>query len=94
MKKTVVCEIPKERCSVRTESGHCSLGKGYECQLVVEKCEGCGKIENGYCSVYIFPETKWRAGNCPAATHIEPEELTPQQQAKMRIGQQKHGKKR
>jgi len=91
VKKTAVCEIPKEHCNARTKDGYCSLGKEYKCQPVVEKCEDCEKIENGYCSVYIFPAAKWRAGNCPVATHIKSEELTAQQKAKIRIGQQKHG---
>lgn len=95
MKKLILCNIPKEYCNARTTEGHCSLGSGYECQPVIEKCrenKGCEKIENGYCSVYIFPEAKWRSGNCPAATHLEIEELTAKQKAKMRVGQQKHTK--
>ena len=93
MKKPMLCNIPKEYCNVRTKEGHCGLGVGYECQPVVEKCKengSCEKIENGYCSVYIFPSTKWRAGDCPAATNIEQQELTAKQKAKIRVGQQKH----
>lgn len=92
MKKSILCKIPKKFCNVRTEDGCCSLGAAYKCQPVVEKCkenDGCEKIENGYCSVYIFPKAKWKIGNCPMATHIKPEELSKKDQMKRRVGQQK-----
>lgn len=95
MKKPILCKIPKKFCNVRTEDGCCSLGAAYKCQPVVEKCkenDGCKKIENGYCSVYIFPKRKWAAGDCPMATHLEVEELSKKEQMKRRVGQQKRRK--
>ena len=91
------CEIPKTVCNLRDKDGYCSLG--YECQPVIDKClegeEGtsCEKIENGYCKVYIFPETKWRSGPCPMATHLEKKELSRREQMKTRVGQQKQRKR-
>lgn len=81
------CEVPKIFCNLRDEDGYCSLG--YECQPVIDKCEGCEKIENGYCQVYIFPEAKWRVGDCPMATHLKKKELSKKEQMKIRVGQQK-----
>lgn len=87
------CTIPKTVCSLRDKDGYCSLG--YECHPVIDKClngEGgasCERIENGYCKVYIFPEVKWRGGNCPMATHLKKKELNIKEQNKIRVGQQK-----
>jgi len=83
------CAVPKPKCSLKTIDGQCSLG--YECQPVVEKCAGCEKIVNNYCSAYIYPAAKWRIG-CPLATHIKIDLLTKKQQMKTRIGQQKQRK--
>jgi hypothetical protein len=88
------CEIPKTVCNLRDEDGYCSLG--YECQPVIDRClegESCERIENGYCKVYIFPEAKWRSGNCPMATHLKKKELSRKEQMKTRIGQQKQIKR-
>lgn len=85
------CNIPKKYCSIRDKEGYCGLGKDYECQPVVDRCkedEGCERIENGYCKAYIFPASKWRAGNCPLATHLKLEPETKKQQMKRRVGQQ------
>jgi len=68
-------------------------------QPVVEKCIGCKNInkmivkgvEGDYCIVYLYPETKWRSGDCPMATHLKVEEKVSS--AKKRAGQQKHKKK-
>ncbi len=38
---------------------------------IVPKCEGCGNVLDSRCKAYMFPEAKWRTGNCPMATHIE-----------------------
>jgi len=90
------CEIPKTICNLRDKDGYCSLG--YVCQPVIDKClegeEGrsCERIENGYCKVYIFPEAKWRVGNCPMATHLK-RELSNKEQMKIRVGQQKQKKR-
>jgi hypothetical protein len=51
---------------------------------IVEKCYGCGKtvtqtvmltgeVEVLFCGTYAMPETKWRIGNCPMATHLQKE---------------------
>jgi hypothetical protein len=92
MKEIAKCQIPKERCNARDKNGYCSLGNGQICQPVIDKCEGCERVDNGYCSVYIYPAVKWRANNrCPMATHVELEESNKKSQIKKRAGQQKHG---
>ena len=42
-------------------------------QPIIDKCEGCQHVENGYCTSYLYPSAKWRAGNCPMATHTKAE---------------------
>ena len=95
-KRREKCTIPKTKCPLRDEDGYCSLG--YRCHPVIDKClngeygKSCEKIENGYCTVYLFPEAKWRSGNCPMATHLGTKELDKNNQLKTRIGQQKQKK--
>lgn len=45
-----------------------------------------GEDEMDFCSAYAFPETRWRLGKCPLATHIETES---QKKERIRVGQQK-----
>lgn len=68
---------------------------------VVEKCGGCENkvnftlpkspiiIQLG-CNAYLYPEAKWRVGDCPMATHLEKEET--KKPGKIRWGQQKQVK--
>lgn len=86
------CTIPKSLCNARDKDGYCKLGVGNVCQPIIEQCEGCKRIDNGYCSVYINPKVKWSHDKkCPLASHliILVEES---QKGKSRIGQQKHKK--
>jgi len=57
---------------------------------VVDECEGCIRVAEGYCSVYLYPKAKWRLGKCNMATHTKIEE---EQKNKIRVGQQKQKKK-
>lgn len=43
-------------------------------EKISDKCEGCGKVDGDYCSVYLFPNSKWGAGDCPVVTHLSREE--------------------
>jgi hypothetical protein len=82
-----ICDVPKKFCNLRKEDGLCRLER--PCLPVVEQCEGCKKIENGYCTSYIAPVIKWSGEkNCPLSTNIKLE----YNKDKVRIGQQK-GKK-
>jgi hypothetical protein len=51
---------------------------GGECRGVVEKCEGCARVEQWptgqYCTSYPAPEKRWTLGLCNLATHIKLEE--------------------
>ena len=44
---------------------------------IVEKCEGCARINvvdnEKFCKTYANPEAKWRNGFCNFATHAKPE---------------------
>lgn len=60
-------------------------------EKISDKCEGCKKVDGEYCSVYLFPQAKWRIGNCPMAVHLKREE---DEKEKQRVGQQKHKKAR
>ncbi len=43
---------------------------------LVAKCSGCAHvINNRFCDAYLYPETKWSAGNCPLCTTIEKVEV-------------------
>lgn len=82
----IKCNIPKEFCNVRNPDGTCAINQ--ICEPVVEQCEGCSKVENGYCKIYIRPSVKWRFGRtCSSATHIKTEAEI--QREKRRVGQQK-----
>jgi hypothetical protein len=49
----------------------------------------CNKIiQEDKCQVFGFPQSKWRFGNCPMASHIV-KEITKEKQ---RVGQQKQQK--
>ncbi len=52
----------------------CTQEEG-QCQPIVEKCEGCGRVdpigEEKYCAVYAMPEHQWSNGICNMATHIK-----------------------
>jgi hypothetical protein len=85
----VECKIPKEFCNVR-KNGKCTLN--IQCQKIIEQCEGCDRVENGYCKAYINPTSKWVDGKiCPMATHVE---QSSKKDKKVRVGQQKQSKKR
>ncbi len=51
---------------------------GGQCHPVVEKCEGCSRVEEWpsgrYCKAYPAPEKQWALGLCNMATHIKIEE--------------------
>ncbi len=57
---------------------------GGQCRVVVEPCEGCGRIEGwptgSYCTSYPAPERHWSLGLCNMATHIKLEEEKVQKQ--------------
>ena len=57
-------------------------------QPIVEKCIGCAKIDGETCSAYLFPAAKWRAGNCPMATH-----LVTEVKEKKKVNPIKHSKR-
>jgi hypothetical protein len=50
-----------------------------------DPCEYLEK-DSDYCSAYAFPETRWRLGKCPLATHLE---IESKKKEKVRVGQQK-----
>jgi len=82
------CNIPKNSCTAR-KNGYCLLG--IECLPIIDKCEGCAKIENGYCKMYINPAAKWKLGICPGATHVKKE---TKEERRRRLGQQKQKRMR
>jgi len=64
--------------------------------LIVEQCrkdgKTCSKVaEDGTCSVYLFPEAKWRIG-CPMADEFLKEKKEVSPAGKKRVGQQKQKK--
>lgn len=60
---------------------------------IVDRCAGCGNIEENVCRIWISPAAKWRLGTCPSATHVSVEIVETTEQ-KVRVGQQKQKKKR
>lgn len=68
--------IKKDKeCFFWSKSG-CGQLAGH-CQTVVEKCEGCAKIETmptgSYCTSYAEPQKQWLIGNCNMATNLKAE---------------------
>ena len=51
------------------------LQEARECSQIVEKCEGCARVEEWptgkYCHVYPIPSLQWAMGICNMATHIK-----------------------
>jgi hypothetical protein len=84
------CNIPKD-CLSKSEEGLCKAG--IVCDPIVEKCNGCNKIEDSYCKSYPRPSAMWRTSQvCPLASHVmyqDPKFIAE----KLRIGQQKQKKK-
>ena len=81
----VKCSIPKDICSIRDKGGNCTLG--IACQKIVEECEGCDRIDHGYCRSYINPKAKWMTvRKCPLASHLKTQIKS---NGKLRVGQQK-----
>lgn len=54
---------------------------------VIEACKGCNRIDGELCSTYLFPDKRWRLGDCGLATHVV--EIAGEQKEKVRVGQQK-----
>jgi hypothetical protein len=65
-----------------------------QCSKNVEDVEvPCSKSEKEHCTVYAFPATKWRLGDCPMADeHLRTAEES-KVKGKTRVGQQKSKKK-
>lgn len=67
-------------------------------QEVVEKCTnpgpGCSHVNSSskFCNLYMFPFSKWRMCDCPAATHVGAERVKMLRGSKKRVGQQKQRK--
>jgi hypothetical protein len=73
---------------------------------IVQKCIGCKNIieelieeykggrfyDGSFCSCYAHPESKWRVGVCPRATHVVREVSKEKISKKKRVGQQKQRK--
>ncbi len=61
---------------------------------IIDKCKGCDRINGQFCSAYLFPDKKWRLGDCNLASHII--ERIDTSKEKIRVGQQKqkHRKKK
>jgi hypothetical protein len=59
---------------------------------IIEKCIGCNRVtkenDKEVCKTFPFPESKWRTGDCPMASHIVKEVV----KEKQRVGQQKQQK--
>lgn len=54
----------------------------------------CSRADGACCGIYVFPEIKWRLGDCPMAdkelrTVVE----SASSKSKVRVGQQKQKKK-
>ena len=64
-------------------------GEGDEEQVIT-----CSRADGVYCSVYAFPEAKWRSGDCPMADSELKTVVEVETKGKVRVGQQKQKKRR
>lgn len=71
----MLCQTVKKDkdCFFWGKSG-CKQELGH-CQAVVEKCEGCARLETWptgkYCVTFADPAKQWALGLCNMATHIK-----------------------
>lgn len=71
----MVCASSKKgvECFFMNKNG-CQFNGG-SCHPVVDACNGCQKAKEfptgNFCLIFPEPATKWRAGKCNMATHIE-----------------------
>ena len=92
----MVCQTVKIEKDCHFSGSEGCTFHGGQCRPVVERCEGCGRIEEWptghYCSSYPVPEKRWTLGLCNLATHIKIEEasvqkaLNPLKASKRRAG--------
>jgi len=54
----------------------------------------CSRADGDLCDVYLFPEAKWRLGDCPMADTELKTQTAKIQTGKKRVGQQKQKQKR
>ena len=63
--------LPGTECAFWKKSG-CSADGG-SCQVIVEDCQGCGRIVKGsigdVCASFPDPAAKWAGALCNFATH-------------------------
>jgi hypothetical protein len=87
-----VCNISKE-CLQRTPDSACK--SNFLCEPVVEKCTGCSRVKENYCTSYSKPTLMWKITSvCPMASHViyqSPKDLKDLAE-KVRVGQQKSKK--
>jgi hypothetical protein len=74
-KNEMLCQtIKKDKDCYFSAADGCAFVGG-QCRVVVERCEGCNRIEEWpegrYCSSYPAPEKRWTLGMCNLATHIK-----------------------
>jgi len=74
------CTVIKigQACTFATTDG-CGFGAADEtCNVVIDKCEGCGHIQEWptgrYCGVFVDPAEKWNRGICNFATEARIEQ--------------------
>ncbi len=73
----MVCTTVKNgvECFFMSKNG-CQFNGG-RCNPIVDACNGCQKAKEftagagKYCLIFPEPGTKWRAGKCNMATHVE-----------------------
>lgn len=66
-------------------------------QPLARKCakdgHTCSRADGDLCDVYLFPEAKWRLGDCPMADAALRADQPKASAGKVRVGQQKQKKK-
>lgn len=71
--------------------------RGYR-QPLSRKCtkEGhtCSRADGDLCGVYMFPDAKWRLGDCPMADAELKTDQPKAKAGKVRVGQQKQRQRR
>lgn len=87
--------VKKEKDCFFWGAAGCTFSGG-QCRPVVEKCEGCSRVEEWpagqFCQSYPAPDKHWSIGLCSMATHIKVEEektqkmLNPLKASKRKVG--------